>query len=229
MTNPTNLTDPPNPTSRTARRAVLPTALAALAATLVAAAPTAAAASSDGARPARPHVRVVHDGTGDVHRTLLQEPDLAYVDAPHRRLGDLTSLGVRNGRHAVRLTYRLSAMRRTGLGHGELAQVRTPRGTWDVTVLAYRPQVDSANGWRGEAMLWRPNAAGQARCAGLRHSISYRRDVVRVTVPSRCLGRPSWVRVRAAVTWLDSWRKATLDSTPGHAAEPRRWTAKVWR
>ena len=42
-------------------------------------------------------------------------------------------------------------------------------------------------------------------CRGLRHSIDYRADEVRVSVPRSCLGRPAWVRVGGSSA---SWSEA---------------------
>lgn len=51
----------------------------------------------------------------------------------------------------------------------------------------------------GRARLFQEPGVHPMRCAGLRYRVSYRNDVVRVSVPRSCLGRPDWVRVNVTV------------------------------
>ncbi|MFN8188876.1 MAG: hypothetical protein U0R78_00315 [Nocardioidaceae bacterium] len=69
--------------------------------------------------------------------------------------------------------------------------------------------------WRGTARLYGDVAS--ARCE-VDHVVDYRRDVIRMSIPSRCLGSPRWVRaMMLSASMVDGAETWESDSLPGPA------------
>ena len=69
--------------------------------------------------------------------------------------------------------------------------------------------------WRGTAALY-GDQAGE-RCS-VGHLVDYRRDLIRLTVPARCLGSPRWVRaMMLSASMVDGAETWESDSLPGPA------------
>ncbi len=146
--------------------------------------------------PSRIHSLTVRDAGHDLLRARLDAVDPPLRPAPRRREGDIISMGVVHGAHQVRVTvHYLALTRKRGLSITHVLAIRTRAGgRADLSVHA------SAGSWTGGAdWRWRADGHTTFSCAGLTNRISYRRDTLRVVVPTRCLGNPRWVRVGAGV------------------------------
>jgi hypothetical protein len=62
------------------------------------------------------------------------------------------------------------------------------------------------------------------------HRISYRRDVIRASVPRRCLGNPESVKFRVLTEHVRrTWAYAYLDNALSRNLDDRRWTESLRR
>lgn len=107
--------------------------------------------------------------------------------APHASDPDITRATVRHGAH--RVVIRLHARdvsRRTDMG---FAAILIPGGAYDLVVFPEEPR----------ASRLFTDGSGDVNCRGIFVHRSVRRDLVRFSVPRRCLGSPRWVRVGAAL------------------------------
>jgi hypothetical protein len=71
---------------------------------------------------------------------------------------------------------------------------------------------------------------GRDIACSVTHRISYRRDVIRASVPRRCLGNPASVRFSVLTEHVRrSWADAYLDNALGESLEHRSWSDPVRR
>ena len=64
-------------------------------------------------------------------------------------------------------------------------------------------------------------------CAGMTHEVSYADDLMRVTLPRPCLGRPAWVRFHGVATAVEegpgaTYSDAMMDGGPDNQLYSRR-------
>ncbi|HET7735972.1 MAG TPA: hypothetical protein VFK52_08370 [Nocardioidaceae bacterium] len=80
---------------------------------------------------------------------------------------------------------------------------------------------------RHRLVLERNDAA--VRCDGMRHRISYARDVISLSIPRTCLGRPRWVQLMVVALDLRSSGAATIDDAASTGPEASTWTRRLRR
>jgi len=174
------------------------------------------AASADAQRWSSP------DPTGDVTGAIYSlDPapcgTTTPVDASAATDVDLTGLSVRHQRRDVTVELGVSDLPETGT---ELMTVhlRTAKGAWAVDLdrtgrTGFGAFFYEEPDWDALIEQADPDGDGcaivsvvivEAPCAGLGHRGDPDLDVVRLTVPRSCLGRPRWVRAAASA---DAWRE----------------------
>ena len=161
------------------------------------------------------------DASGDVVQVNLQAETSMQV--PDRTEGDITSSGVAHGKRRVAMATRHRELTRTGAGTVHLFRIGSRNRVHVVTLVA-RP-----GHWQGSASM----KTGQGRsvsCRGLRWSIRYDDDLVRLSVPRRCLGRPSWVHVGMAEKHVEETSNFLDDAqTDGRISENPEFGPRVRR
>jgi hypothetical protein len=133
----------------------------------------------------------------DARRDVLFVPvDSSATPAPRHERADITQITAEyaNGRISTRI--RLRDLQRGGVNN-TVVGVKTPQFKVPyVVIFIKQPGADFL-------VISPPLAAGQGRvrCPRLRAAFRPRSDVVRVSLPSRCIGEPRWVRVGAQQGW----------------------------
>jgi hypothetical protein len=115
----------------------------------------------------------------------------ASIPAPGRRLNDVASTRLTHGSHRVAVRVRFVDLRRVGDVQGLLVPMVTDEG-----VRRYLQLVAHPRRWSGETSLFN-GGFGEVPCRGVRHSIDYRRNVMRASFPRHCASSPRWVKFRA--------------------------------
>ncbi len=135
---------------------------------------------------------------------------------------DLTTVAVRVRERTVTMRFRYVDLRRSGPAYGVTVDLRTDdRTRRHVSFTAHR-----SDGWSGAVSVLGPwlHSVG---CTGQRSDVDYRRDELVLTVPSRCLGDPSWVRFKATAFRLGPGHGMVVDSPRTGRPLPPRWSARA--
>ena len=149
-----------------------------------------------------------HDRAHDVWRLTRAGDGDDYLAAPTRRNPDILRFAVRHGRSQLVLRARLRDAFIPPVRTGELrlrAEIAHDGLVGDVTVQA------TARHRQGRVSVF----GRDGDCRGGTSRIDYRREVVRVSVPTSCLGDPEWVRVGFSVWSMDRsyvWEDVALTS-----------------
>ena len=157
-------------------------------------APLAATAPANAARLLTP------DAAGDAWSL---GDDGVFREAGSRANTDVVASAVRHTDRRVNASVRYDDLVRDGDRIVTPVRVRASNGT------TYLLRVTAEAGDRdGTARLLRYTGQGartvRVACEGLQHSVSYADDLVAVSVPRGCLGRPAWVRYGGTVRAVDS-------------------------
>jgi hypothetical protein len=86
--------------------------------------------------------------------------------------------------------------------------------------------------WSGETQMytvkWR-----EVDCGGVRHTVDYAADIMKVSLPRRCLGNPRWVNFRVVAFaedngsyWDDALSDVPISTTDGNWL---KWSGRVHR
>src|SRR4051794_12600750 len=134
------------------------------------------------------------DPSGDVVKAVF-DPD-GTVRQPGRKDGDIVASGVSHGPRRVHVALRMRDIGRSG-GRETISasRFRRKKRVREVTLTA-----DPRSG-QGHVNVYN-RRGNNAPCRGVRWSISYPDDLVTLSIPRRCLGRPGWVRVGMGVANL---------------------------
>jgi hypothetical protein len=136
--------------------------------------------------------RVGHrDARGDVVKATYDENTQAETiePAPRQTAGDITGIVVRHAPRRVFVTVRFRELRAMHPMQIHVIQLKTNeslRRELSIIATPQRPQ--------GHADFTRPNG-DTVRCRYLRRQVDYAENVLRVSIPRRCLSHPRWVRV----------------------------------
>jgi hypothetical protein len=157
----------------------------------------------------------VRDARGDMVK--VEEGGTGAQPAPGATNGDVVRTTFRHLDRRVVVRTRTAALERTGRRFTVWVDVQNgARRTWIVGVEATRRDRG------GHTILM--TGRGRVRCA-VRHRIDYAHDVVRVSVPRRCLDTPRVVRFRLLTEHVRrSWRYAWLDNGLAVPMGDRHWT-----
>lgn len=137
--------------------------------------------------PAAAHAErvVTNDAVGDAE-AWTYEQDLQLVPAPQEATADITRTVAALGNRQLRVTIHFRDLEARPR-HDMVLRIRTPHTTFDVIAerrLASQPTAELTN----------PEDDPFA-CRHLDVGYDGRADVVSVSVPTRCIGSPLWVRV----------------------------------
>ena len=169
------------------------TAVAALVLGLTAAA-TAAPASAD--------TRTLKDGRGD---TWNVTQDVPTKQGGHPE-GDLRKVVIKHTARKLVVTSRFQNLKKAGQGVGAYANIDVPGD------VSYGAGVFGTPGaWKGQTSFY---ASDGTTCEPSRR-MNYRTDVARLSVPTRCLGRPDWVRLQVYGQFAPNQDKYFIDSAHG--------------
>jgi hypothetical protein len=167
--------------------------------------------------PAAAQKVTARDARGDMIR--VQEGGSDPRPAPRAMIGDVERTSFRYLDRRVVVRTELAALQRTGRRLTVWVDVQNgARRTWFVGVQATGRD-------RNGHTIFITARGRDVRCGGVRHRVDYADDVVRVSVPTRCLGRPHVVRFRLATEHVRrSWAYAWLDNGLAVATGDRQWT-----
>jgi hypothetical protein len=164
---------------RRGRRLARPLVVAVLCAAVVGVAPATAQAQT----------LTDPDTAGDMVR--FNDRNDTVVPAPTRRLNDVTSTRLTHGTRRVSIRVEYVDLKRRGDVQGLYIPMVTNEGKRRYLQLVAYPRH-----WSGETDLVTGNFR-EVRCGGVRHTINYDTNVMRVSFPRRCASSPRWVKFRA--------------------------------
>lgn len=166
--------------------------------------------------PASAEDVTVRDPRGDMIR--VEEGGGNPQPAPGARIGDVVRTSFRHSDRHVVVRTKLAALERTGRRFTVWVDVQNgARRTWTVGVEATRRD-------RNGHTIFMTGRGHDTRCA-VQHRINYVDDVVRVSVPRRCLDTPRVVRFRLLSEHVRrSWNHAWLDNGLAVPIGDRHWT-----
>lgn len=120
-------------------------------------------------------------------------PQGGYVvnPAPYKRHGDITRTRLRHTGNRVRIRLAFADLRRQPVLLDVETRVWTNEGVLHDVYLSARP-----GQWAGKVYMLSDGAIRRCRT---RHSIDYADNVVTISIPRVCLGRPRWVQIAAGV------------------------------
>jgi hypothetical protein len=128
------------------------------------------------------------DATGDV---WTRGSDGVWSQATPRPNSDVVGSSVRHTDTRVNASVRYDDLQRTDSRTVLPLRLRTSAGQTFLLRFAFGPGDRD-----GTATLLRDGRTSTTRvaCEGLQHSVRYDDDLVGLSVPRRCVGRPAWVR-----------------------------------
>jgi hypothetical protein len=188
-----------------------------LATVLAVMAPTAAHAAS-----------YVHpDSTGDVlHLNESSSDGDSGTKVPDRTDGDIVRSAVVHGkgRVSMALSYRDLVAPTGSAGTIHIFRIGTNKKR-------VRQVYVFASGSRPQGAVDFEKGSGKSvKCKGVRWNINYSTNVVRASVPRRCLGNPKWVHVGMATATLADPDVFVDDAaTNGYLGNEPKWGARVYR
>ena len=153
------------------------------------------------------------DAARDVHS---YDQSFNEATAPDRAEGDILSSGVVHGRRRVAMAMRFAQLIHSGHGATYTFLIGTKH------MRRYLFLDTSPGHWRG-LKLFSNGGAHPEKCRGIGWSIDYRANLVRASVPRRCLRRPKWVHVgMGANSWLND-QVFFLDDAAANDYIGREW------
>jgi hypothetical protein len=166
------------------------------------------------------------DAAGDMTGFTESSEGVTATPAPDHHAGDVTSLVVRHGRHAVTMEVSFAQLRRSHF-NALIGKLRTD-------TLARHFFVEDERDARPR--LYVVNKRFTPVCGGATLHVDYRANTVSIRVPRRCLKRPDWVKATAmsandkgdgSNTYYldDAFSPSPLEDTEGRAT----WSARVRR
>jgi hypothetical protein len=173
---------------------------------------TAAAATVIGlstvaiAAPANAESRTLKDGKGDTWNVAAEEPKKV---SGHPQ-ADIRKVSIRHSSRKLAITVKVQNLKKTGEGIGTQVNIDT------ATDISYSASVGGEPGaWRGRATFW----ASDGTTCSPQGSMDYGKDVMRLTVPTRCLANPEWVRLVVGGIYVKSESKAFYDDATSKKLE----------
>jgi hypothetical protein len=163
----------------------------------------------------------VRDARGDMVK--VEEGGADPQSAPRATIGDVVNTTFRHTDRWVVVRTKMTALERTGRRFTVWVDVQNgARRTWTVGVEATRRDRDGHT-------IFMTGRDRDVRCA-LRHRVGYAHDVVRVSVPRRCMDTPRVVRFRLLSEHVRrSWSHAWLDNGLAASMDDRHWTRWLTR
>jgi len=179
-----------------------------------------------GAGPASADRAEWTDAAGDMTGITESSDGVDMAPAPDHHAGDVTSIVVRHGRHAVTVKVSFAQLRRSHFNAfvGKLRTDTAARHFYVEDEVDVRPR------------LYMVNKRFRPVCGGATLDVDYQANTLAVRVPRTCLKRPDWVRA-AAMSANDNgdgsntyYLDDAFSPSPVDASEGRRtWSARVYR
>ena len=144
---------------------------------------------------------------------------------PDRTFGDVLSSSVGHGKRRVNMAMRADELTQTGDGATFLFRIGTKHKI-------RRLYIETSPGhWQGVGYFLRDTNSGDSlKCRGIGWSIDYGTDLVRASVPRKCLGKPKWVHVgMATATFEDPAIFLDDAGTNGYIGDAPKWGPRVYR
>ncbi len=161
------------------------------------------------------------DSVGDM--SDLTDED-AIVPVPDRTLSDVRATKLTYGakRVAVRVSY--VDLQKVGEALGIFVDMYTDEKSRALDLTAFPAD------WSGGTQLYNFKLH-KVSCDGIQHEIDYADDIMKVSVPRRCLGNPRWVNFRVVAMaedngsyWDDALSDNPISSVDGNWL---KWSGKV--
>jgi hypothetical protein len=150
------------------------------------------------AAPANADSRTLKDGKGDTWNVSGTEPKKA---SGHPE-ADLRKVVIRHTDRRIIVTGRTQNLRKAGQTLGMTVAVDTASdATYNGYVLGER------GAWGGEAYF----SASDGTACSPKGSMNYRRDLMTLSFPRSCVGRPEWVRLQVAGVYVNNADKIFYD------------------
>ena len=158
------------------------------------------------AGPANADSRTLKDGKGDTWNVSGSEPKKA---SGHPE-GDVRKVVVKHTGRKLVVSVHTQNLKKSGSGVGATMQVKAAGGG----------QYDSAV--YGEPGSWNGNSyfsGSEGVNCDTDETMNYKKDVMTLSVPTRCFGRPDWVKVNVSGIWVSSSEKLFFDSASSRKAQ----------
>ncbi len=163
------------------------------------------------------------DEVGDV---ITFNGDDAVVPVPERRRNDVTRTRLVHGPTRVAIRVRYAELKKGGDVQAINVTMVTNEVRRNLQLVAYPRH------WSGETEMydgkWR-----DVGCGGVRHTIDYAADVMKVSFPRACASNPRWVKFRVVAFAQDDgfFADDALSDRPVSSQDDNdlRWTGKVYR
>ena len=167
------------------------------------------------------------DTSGDVVKYATWSSTTG-TKVPDRPEGDILSSSVVNGKRRVTMAMRADGLSQVANGATFYFRIGTPHKVRRLYIDTY------PGAWRGVKAFRKDVKQGkQVKCHGIRWSVDYGANLVRASVPQRCLGRPKWVRVGMALVTYDGGQAKPVyiddAATNGSLGSVPRWGPRVFR
>jgi hypothetical protein len=125
------------------------------------------------------------DERGDVQR---MSSDGTFVAAEGEQRADILRTRINHADHALVVRTKLARLAREGREVGMRMRIRTNDGTYRLVGIGASRRI----GWGGRAFMANRHGA-DVQCR-MGHHIDYATDVMKMRIPSSCLGNPRWVQ-----------------------------------
>ena len=150
------------------------------------------------ASPAFAESRTIRDGKGDTWNVSGTEPKKA---SGHPE-GDVRKVSIRHSSRKLLITVKVQNLKKSGEAVGTQVGIDTPSDVSYSSVVAGEP-----GAWGGQTSFY---ASDGTTCTP-KGSMDYGKDVMRLTVPTRCLANPDWVKLQVAGIYIKTQEKAFYD------------------
>ncbi|WP_210648813.1 hypothetical protein [Nocardioides sp. SYSU D00065] len=137
---------------------------------------------------------VTEDREGDAEAIAVHAESVDFVPAPAETSTDITRTVVSHGGRRLDVTVHFRDLVLTGEAT-TYVRVTTPADRYGVTV-------EKSPGRRARVSL-EAGRVEPAECRGLRARVDGGQDTVAVSVPTACIGTPTWVRIGVGATRVD--------------------------
>jgi hypothetical protein len=164
------------------------------------------------------------DQSGDVAKYDFTGESEAPTPLPDRTEGDIVHSRVVHGPRRVTIEVRFRDLSTTGGTIAHDFRIGTNKHLGREIVI-----VASPGSWQGHKAVLNKRDK-RAHCKGVRWSLQYGANLVRLSVPRRCLGNPKWVHVGIG-TFEGTSDAVFVDdaNTNGTMGETTRWGPRVYR
>jgi hypothetical protein len=154
---------------------------------------------------------------------VIEEGSTQPDPAPAARIGDVLRTTFRHEDHFVVITSSFLELRRTGQRFTVWVNMRDQKGTETTAGIRTSP-----HNRYGRALLF--TSRGEDIPCNVRHRVNYKRDLVRIAIPRRCLDTPRWLKFQELIEYSGRTLRFARVDDPSTAGPPSvDWTSRVPR